>query len=122
MTFGNIFYDKIYGSWYYLLIYDIYFNNDNDNINNYSNGSGDNDVIIDRLNIEHKDNSNCTRQKKIIDLGYLDTLDYKFTIIIMVYLFKDYIDISRVNKRLKLIYKTIIYLQLRKKKELKSLD
>jgi hypothetical protein len=40
--------------WYSLLIYNIYFNNDNDSINNYSSGSGDNGVIIDRLEIEHK--------------------------------------------------------------------
>lgn len=107
--------------WYSLLIYNIYFNNDNDSINNYSSGSGDNGVIIDRLEIEHKDNIKCTQQKKSIDLGYLDPLYYKFTIIIMVDLFKGYIDMSRVNKRLKLIYKIVIHLQLRKKRNWRAL-
>jgi hypothetical protein len=63
----------------------------------------------------------CTQQKKSIDLGYLDPLYYKFTIIIMVDLFKGYIDMSRVNKRLKLIYKIVIHLQLRKKRNWRAL-
>jgi hypothetical protein len=107
--------------WYSLLIYNIYFNDDNDSINNYSSGSGDNGVIIDRLEIEHKDNMKCTQQKKSIDLGYLDPLDYKFTIIVMIDLFKGYIDMSRVNERLKLIYKIVIHLQLRKKRNWRAL-
>jgi hypothetical protein len=57
----------------------------------------------------------------IINLGYVDPFDYKFTIITKIELFKGYIDITYINKELELIPSIIIYLKRRKERSLRAL-
>jgi hypothetical protein len=63
-------------------------------INNDNNGSDDvtNIILINKWVVECKENMAGARQKKNIDLCYVDYFDYKFTVITKVDLFKDIID------------------------------
>jgi hypothetical protein len=56
------------------------------------------DVFINKLEVEFKENMKGAQQKKIIGLVYIDHFNYNFTIIINVYLFKDHIDITHIDE------------------------
>jgi hypothetical protein len=99
VAFGDLIYDEMDRDRYFLSIYDIYFNNDYDvnySINNDSNMNDD--VFINKLEVEFKENIKGAQQKKIIGLVYIDHFNYKFTIVINVYLFKDHIDTTNINE------------------------
>ncbi|CAK7348263.1 unnamed protein product [Dovyalis caffra] len=65
-------------------------------INNDSNGS--NNVLINKLEVECKENVEAAQQKKIVDLGYVDPFDYKLAIITKADLFKDYMDETHIDE------------------------
>ena len=99
MAFGDFIYDEMDRDRYFLLIYDIYFNDDYDvnySINTDSNMNDD--VFINKLEVEFKENMKDAPQKKIIGLVYIDHFNYNFTIIINVYLFKDHIDTTHIDE------------------------
>lgn len=66
-------------------------------INNNSNGSNDviNGFLIYKLEVVCKGN---VQQKKVINLVHVDHVNYKFTIITKIYLFKNYMDIMYVDE------------------------
>jgi hypothetical protein len=99
VAFGDFIYDEMDRDRYFLLIYDIYFDDDYDV--NYSINTDSNmneDVFINKLEVEFKENIKGAQQKKIIGLVYIDHFNYKFTIVIKVYLFKDHIDTTNINE------------------------
>jgi len=99
VAFGDLIYDEMDRDRYFLSIYNIYFNDDYDvnySINNDSNMNDD--VFINKLEVEFKENIKGAQQKKIIGLVYIDHFNYKFTIVIKVYLFKDHIDTTHINE------------------------
>jgi hypothetical protein len=49
--------------------------------------------------VEYKENMEGARQKKNIDLCYVDYFDYKFTVITKVDLFEDIMDTTHVDKK-----------------------
>jgi hypothetical protein len=51
----------------------------------------------------------------VVDLGYVDSFNYKFSIITSVGLFKDYMDTTHVNKWLIKVYRIVIHLKWRNK-------
>jgi hypothetical protein len=99
VAFGDLIYDEMDRDRYFLLIYYIYFD-DNYDVN-YSINTDSNmneDVFINKLEVEFKENMKGAQQKKIIGLVYIDHFNYNFTIIINVYLFKDHIDITHIDE------------------------
>jgi len=70
-------------------------------INNDNNGSDDvtNTILINKWVVECKENMAGARQKKNIDLCYVDYFDYKFTVITKVDLFEDIMDTTHVDKK-----------------------
>ena len=74
----------------------IFFYDVNYSINNDINRNDD--VFINKLEIEFKENMKGAQQKKIISLIYINYFNYKFTIIIKVYLIKDHIDTTHINE------------------------
>jgi len=121
VAFGDLIYNEMDGDIYFLSIYDIYFHDDYDvnyNINNDSNmnfyiyfnddydvnyninndNNMNDDVFINKLEVEFKENMKGAQQKEIISLVYIDHFNFKFTIIINVYLFKDHIDITHIDE------------------------
>jgi ABC-type antimicrobial peptide transport system permease subunit len=99
VAFGDLIYNEMDRNIYFLSIYDIYFNDDYDvnySINNDSNMNDD--VFINKLEVEFKENMKGAHQKKIISLVYIDHFNFKFTIIIDVYLFKNHIDTTHIDE------------------------
>lgn len=125
-AFGDSIYVEINVNRYSPSIYNSYFNNDyndNNSIDNYSNGSDNviDDILVNKLEIKCKENMECTQQKKFIDFGYVNPFDYIFTIITMIDLFKDYIDTILIDERLKLISRIVVHLERRKNRNWRAL-
>lgn len=98
------FYDEINCDWDSPPIYDFYFDDNYDVnyvINNESNSSDNviNDILINKLEVKCKENMEAAQQKKIVDLGNVDTFDYKFAIITMANLFRDDMNTTHVAKQ-----------------------
>ena len=70
-------------------------------INNDNNGNDYviNTILINKWVVEYKENMEGARQKKNIDLCYVDYFDYKFTVITKVDLFEDIMDTTHVDKK-----------------------
>ena len=81
-------YDEIFVSWYSPSIYDVYFNNIYIDDGTTSNDSNGNDILINKMEVEPKENTKGNQKRKIVNLSYVDIFDYKFIIFIKVDMFK----------------------------------
>jgi len=108
--------DEIFVGWYSPPIYDVYFDNiyiDDDTTSNDSNG---NYILINKMEVEWKQNTKSNQQKKIVNLSYVYIFDYKFIIIIKIDMFKR----SHVNE--KYLRFVIHYFESRLKRNHLSID
>jgi hypothetical protein len=83
-------------------IQDVYFDDDNNNINNDCSESDNiiHGVIVKELEVKCKEDIKYARQKETINLGYVDYFNYKFINIKNVNLFKCCMDITYVDRKL----------------------
>jgi hypothetical protein len=108
--------DEIFVGWYSPPIYDVYFDNIYIDDDTTSNDSNSNYILINKMEVEWKQNTKSNQQKKIVNLSYVDIFDYKFIIIIKIDMFKR----SHVNE--KYLRFVIHYFESRLKRNHLSID